>query len=48
MGVPHRFLDFEAILDTLAASSAVKFVTGREIASWYRAQVPPSNQETKA
>jgi peptidoglycan/xylan/chitin deacetylase (PgdA/CDA1 family) len=40
MGVPHRFADFEAILDRLAASPSVKFVTGRDIADWYRRQVP--------
>jgi peptidoglycan/xylan/chitin deacetylase (PgdA/CDA1 family) len=48
MGVPHRFLDFEAILDMLCASSSVKFVTGSEIAAWYREQVPPASHSAEA
>jgi allantoinase len=40
MGVPHRFADFEAMLDRLMASPEVRFVRGGEIARWYRDQVP--------
>lgn len=40
MGVPHRFADFEAILDLLMASPEVQFVQGHEIADWYKSQVP--------
>jgi allantoinase len=38
MGVPHRFPDFEAMLDLLADSPQVRFTTGSEIADWYLAQ----------
>jgi peptidoglycan/xylan/chitin deacetylase (PgdA/CDA1 family) len=49
MGVPHRFADFEAMLDLLAASGAVRFVTGSGIAQWYERQVPaPDAQENLA
>lgn len=40
MGVPHRFGDLEALLDLLMASPLVRFVTGGEIFSWYRQQLP--------
>jgi allantoinase len=46
MGVPHRFADFEAMLDQLMASRAVRFVTGRDIAAWYRGQVPALDGQT--
>nr|WP_298233823.1 polysaccharide deacetylase family protein [uncultured Azohydromonas sp.] len=40
MGVPHRFGDLEAALDRLLASPLVRFVTGSDIANWYREQDP--------
>ncbi|WP_455281236.1 polysaccharide deacetylase family protein [Cupriavidus necator] len=41
MGVPHRFGDFERMLDTLLRTPGVCFMTGSQIADWYTAQVPP-------
>lgn len=40
MGVPHRFADFEVMLDALMASAEVRFMQGSEIADWYISQVP--------
>ncbi|WPC06242.1 polysaccharide deacetylase family protein [Pseudomonas benzenivorans] len=40
MGVPHRFGYFERMLDLLQQSPQVCFMTGTQIADWYRAQVP--------
>jgi allantoinase len=47
MGVPHRFADFEAILDRLMASPEVRFLQGSEIAQWYRGQVPEPRAEER-
>lgn len=41
MGVPHRMIYLERMLDLLQARSDVKFVVGREIADWYKAACPP-------
>lgn len=40
MGVPHRFGEFEDMLDSLLASSKVTFVKPLQIADWFEAQVP--------
>jgi len=40
MGVPHRFGDFEAMLDLLLAHPMVRVVTGSSLHDWYAAQVP--------
>lgn len=40
MGVPHRFGDFEKMLDLLMASSKVCFMTGGQIADWFKSQCP--------
>ena len=40
MGVPHRFGDFEAMLELLLAHPMVRVVTGSAIHDWYAAQVP--------
>ncbi|WP_345541792.1 polysaccharide deacetylase family protein [Variovorax defluvii] len=45
MGVPHRFADFEAMLDRLMASPEVAFLQGSGIAQWYGAQVPAPTDE---
>ncbi|MYZ50114.1 polysaccharide deacetylase family protein [Propylenella binzhouense] len=37
-GVPHRIGHFEALLDHLLAGSGVAWMTGGEIAEWYRRQ----------
>jgi allantoinase len=41
IGVPHRFQSFEKMLDLLLATPGVCFMTGKDIAAWYRGQVPP-------
>jgi peptidoglycan/xylan/chitin deacetylase (PgdA/CDA1 family) len=41
IGVPHRFGSFERMLDLLMKSPGVCFMTGSQIADWYRGQVPP-------
>lgn len=41
MGVPHRFGDFEQMLDLLMRSRDVCFMTGSQIADWFRAAEPP-------
>jgi len=41
IGVPHRFQSFEKMLDLLLATPGVCFMTGKDIAAWYRDQVPP-------
>ena len=35
MGVPHRYPDFEAMLDRLQRHSMTRFVTGAELYAWY-------------
>lgn len=40
MGVPHRFQEFTAILDLLAAHPQVVVVSAGDIHRWYAAQVP--------
>ncbi len=40
MGVPHRFGEFEQMLDKLMASSKTVFLKPKEIADWYEKQVP--------
>jgi hypothetical protein len=40
MGVPHRFGEFESMLDRLIASSKTTFVLPAQIADWFEAQVP--------
>ncbi|HVE09548.1 MAG TPA: polysaccharide deacetylase family protein [Paraburkholderia sp.] len=40
MGVPHRFGYLEQILDLLAATPEVTFMTGAQIAQWYQEQCP--------
>lgn len=40
MGVPHRFGEFEDMLDSLMASSQTVFLRPEQIASWFTAQVP--------
>lgn len=42
MGVPHRFGEFEDMLDTLLASSMTAFVKPEQIADWFEAQVAPA------
>jgi hypothetical protein len=39
IGVPHRFGSFQRMLDLLMKSSNVCFVTGGQIADWFKAQV---------
>ncbi|MEK9646295.1 MAG: hypothetical protein VW547_12195, partial [Alphaproteobacteria bacterium] len=41
IGVPHRFLYLERMLDILQAREDVVFVVGRDIAAWYEAACPP-------
>ncbi|MEX2454949.1 MAG: polysaccharide deacetylase family protein [Rhodospirillaceae bacterium] len=41
IGVPHRFVFLERMLDLLQARSDTVFVTGRDIADWYIAACPP-------
>ncbi|MBU4609680.1 polysaccharide deacetylase family protein [Achromobacter sp. GG226] len=41
MGVPHRFGDFEQMLDLLMRSRDVCFMTGSQIADWFRGAEPP-------
>jgi hypothetical protein len=38
MGVPHRFGSLEKILDLLMNTPEVSFMTGSQIADWYRGQ----------
>jgi len=38
MGVPHRFGSLEKILDLLMGTPEVTFMTGAQIADWYRSQ----------
>ncbi|NYT83708.1 polysaccharide deacetylase family protein [Alcaligenaceae bacterium] len=40
IGVPHRFGYFEEMLDLLLRSQHVCFMTGGQIADWYRVQEP--------
>lgn len=40
MGVPHRFSEFEDMLDSLLASTRTTFVKPAQIADWFEAQVP--------
>ncbi len=40
-GAPHRIAMFERLLDYVQSKSGVIIRTGAEIASWYKAQVPP-------
>lgn len=40
IGVPHRFGYFEEMLDLLLRSQHVCFMTGSQIADWYRVQEP--------
>lgn len=40
MGVPHRFGEFEAMLDGLMASAKTVFLQPSQIAAWFEAQVP--------
>lgn len=40
MGVPHRFDEFEAMLDVLMRSPQVCFLKPNEIYEWYASQVP--------
>jgi peptidoglycan/xylan/chitin deacetylase (PgdA/CDA1 family) len=40
MGVPHRFGEFENMLDSLIASPKTTFVLPEQIADWFEAQVP--------
>ncbi|MBB5214939.1 polysaccharide deacetylase family protein [Parapusillimonas granuli] len=40
IGVPHRYGYFEEMLDLLLRSQHVCFMTGGQIADWYRAQEP--------
>ena len=40
MGVPHRFGEFERMLDCLIASPKTVFLTPAQIADWFEAQVP--------
>lgn len=41
IGVPHRFVWLERMLDLLQARTDAVFVTGRAIADWYAAACPP-------
>lgn len=41
MGVPHRFTDFEAMLDQLQSHPMTRFVTGSELHDWYAGQSAP-------
>ena len=41
MGVPHRYPDFEAMLDRLQRHSMTRFVTGAELYAWYAGQCSP-------
>jgi peptidoglycan/xylan/chitin deacetylase (PgdA/CDA1 family) len=40
MGVPHRFGEFEQMLDSLIASPKTTFVRPEQIADWFETQVP--------
>lgn len=40
MGVPHRFGDFERMLDLLMRHPGVVFMTGGQIADWFKSQYP--------
>lgn len=40
MGVPHRFGEFEAMLDLLIKTPGVCFMLPKQIAEWYAGQVP--------
>ena len=40
MGVPHRFGEFEAMLDLLIKTPGVCFMLPKQIADWYTRQVP--------
>jgi allantoinase len=40
MGIPHRFGEFEHMLDSLIASSKTTFMQPEQIANWFEAQVP--------
>jgi hypothetical protein len=42
MGVPHRFGEFEAMLDRLIASPKTTFLQPVQIADWFESQVPAS------
>ena len=49
MGVPHRYPDFEAMLDRLQRHSMTRFVTGAELYAWYADQCsPPLRAEDQA
>ena len=41
IGVPHRFFYLQAMLDLLISRGDTHFVTGQEIAKWYKAVCPP-------
>lgn len=40
MGVPHRFGEFEAMLDLLIKTPGVSFMLPKQIADWFTSQVP--------
>jgi allantoinase len=40
IGVPHRFVYFEKMLDRLASHPQATFMTGRQIADWFEASAP--------
>jgi len=45
IGVPHRFVYFEQMLDILIERKDVIFLNGENIAEWYKSQCPPTTRE---
>ena len=41
IGIPHRFVYLQQVLEVLAARTDTVFMTGSAIADWYRSEVPP-------
>ena len=48
IGVPHRFLWLERMLDVLTMRSDVSFMTGSQIADWFVASSDPGERERAA
>ena len=44
IGVPHRFVYLERMLDILIEREDVIFLTGESIAEWYKVQCPPPEE----
>ena len=44
IGIPHRFIYLEQVLESLTAHPDTVFMTGSAISDWYRAEAPPEGR----